>query len=301
MKRTIVPPVRDRMWTIGRDAFKDSIAGVVASIVLIANIVSFGALMFPGALGDGIPIAIWAMLIGSCVGGVGIALRTSLPPLTIGIDSPTGAALVLLSAIIAPAVVAAGETPDAAVQVVMLVFTAATLVSGALFYCVGVFRWGTYCRFVPYFVVGGFLAATGWLLVVGGIRMATGIAPALEPAGPPWTWISTTAPRTAHHHAYDAGRDGLRAPLGSRCYRVVRRPSHAVYADSRRTCTDAPRTPRSRECIRQLHHAHARRSDGGGQSRGGGAGGVASAAYVRYETYRLNTITPVGDSSRLRS
>ncbi len=182
---------RDRMWNIGRDAFKDSIAGIIASIVLIANIVSFGALMFPGALGDGIPVAIWAMLIGSCVGGVWIALRTSLPPLTVGIDSPTGAALVLLSAIIAPAVVAAGETPAAAVQIVMLVFTAATLVSGALLYCVGVFRWGTYCRFVPYFVVGGFLAATGWLLVVGGIRMATGIEPALEPAGPAWTWIST--------------------------------------------------------------------------------------------------------------
>ena len=179
------------MWTISRDAFKDSIAGIIASIVLIANIVSFGALMFPGALGDGIPLAIWAMLIGSCVGGVWIALRTSLPPLTIGIDSPTGAALVLLSAIIAPAVVAAGETPDAAVHIVMLVFTAATLVSGALLYCIGAFRWGTYCRFVPYFVVGGFLAATGWLLVAGGIRMATGIAPALEPAGPPWTWIST--------------------------------------------------------------------------------------------------------------
>jgi SulP family sulfate permease len=182
---------RDRIWNTGRDALKDSIAGLVASIVLIANIVSFGALMFPGTLGDGIPIAIWAMLVGSCVGGVWIALRTSLPPLTVGIDSPTGAVLVLLSAIIAPAVVAAGETPDAAVQIVMLVFTAATLVSGALLYCVGVFRWGTYCRFVPYFVVGGFLAATGWLLVVGGIRIATGLAPALEPAGPPWTWIST--------------------------------------------------------------------------------------------------------------
>ena len=63
-------------------------SGVVASIVLIANIVSFGALMFRGALGDGIPIAIWAMLIGSCVGGVWIALCTSLPPLSASILQP---------------------------------------------------------------------------------------------------------------------------------------------------------------------------------------------------------------------
>jgi len=182
---------RSRIGKIGRDTCKDAIAGLVASIVLIANIISFGALMFPGGLGDGIPIAIWAMLIGSGVGGVWIALRTSLPPLTVGIDSPTGAVLVLLSAITGSSVVAAGGTPDAAIQIVMLVFTAATLVSGALLYCVGVFRWGSYCRFVPYFVVGGFLAATGWFLIVGGIRMATGFRLTHTPGGLPWTMVST--------------------------------------------------------------------------------------------------------------
>jgi len=176
---------------IGRDTCKDAIAGLVSSIVLIANIISFGALMFPGELADGIPIAIWAMLIGSGVGGIWIALRTSLPPLTVGIDSPTGAVLVLLSAITGSSVVAAGGTPDAAIQVVMLVFTAATLVTGALLYCVGIFRWGSYCRFVPYFVVGGFLAATGWFLIVGGIRMATGFRLTLTPGGLPWTLFST--------------------------------------------------------------------------------------------------------------
>ena len=52
---------------IGRDGVKDTIAGLVASVVLIANIISFGALMFPGALSAGAPMAIWAMLIGSCI------------------------------------------------------------------------------------------------------------------------------------------------------------------------------------------------------------------------------------------
>jgi SulP family sulfate permease len=56
----------------------------------------------------------------------------------------------------------------------MLVFTAATLLSGALLYGLGAFRWGSYFRFVPYPVVGGFLAATGYFLIVGAIRMATG-------------------------------------------------------------------------------------------------------------------------------
>ena len=165
---------RSRAIALGRDVAKDTIAGLLASVVLIANIVSFGALMFPGAFSAGIPIAIWAMLIGSCVGGVWIALTTSLPPIATGIDSPTGTVLVLLSAAAASGVVASGGTPQTAVQTVMLIFTAATVMSGALLYGLGVLRLGSYFRFVPSCVVGGFLAATGCFLIAGGIRMTSG-------------------------------------------------------------------------------------------------------------------------------
>jgi len=166
----------------GRDILKDALAGIVASVVLVANIVSFGALMFPGELSAGIPVAIWSMLIGGCVAGIWIALTTSLPPLATGIDSPTGAVLILLSAATASGVRAAGGSTETAIESVMLVFTAATFLSGALLFALGAFRWGSYFRFVPYPVVGGFLAATGWFLIVGAIRMATGRA-ALSLAG----------------------------------------------------------------------------------------------------------------------
>ena len=112
---------------------------------------------------------------------------------TIGIDSPTGAALVSLSAIVGPAVVAEGETPAAAVQIVMLVFTAAALASGALLYCIGVFRRERTAGSSPISSSADFSQLPGWLLAVGSIRMATGIAPALEPAGLAWTWICDQA------------------------------------------------------------------------------------------------------------
>jgi sulfate permease, SulP family len=171
-----------RLSAMGRDASKDALGGLVAAVVLIANIVSFGALMFPGDLSAGIPVAIWSMLIGSCVGGAWIAVTTSLPPLATGIDSPTGAVLILLSALTAADVHAAGGSTQAAVESVMLVFTAATFLSGALLYGLGACRWGSYFRFVPTAVVGGFLAATGYFLIVGAIRMATG-RPAVTLAG----------------------------------------------------------------------------------------------------------------------
>ena len=189
------PKAWSRSIAAGRDIIKDTTAGLVASVVLIGNIVSFGALMFPGDLSAGIPVAIWAMLIGSCVGGLWIALATSLPPLTTGIDSPTGAVLVLLSALTASVVRASGGNPETAVQSVMLVFTAATFLSGAVLSGLGALRWGAYFRFVPYPVVAGFLAATGCFLVAGAVRMAAGPA-ALTPAGL-GSWAAADAARLA--------------------------------------------------------------------------------------------------------
>lgn len=177
---------------MGRKLLKDAIAGLVASIVLTANIISFGALMFPGHLAPGIPLAIWAMLIGSCAGGLWIARTTSIPPLASGIDSPTGIVLALLSASIASHAIMIGDTPQMAVQTAMLIFSVTTLISGALFYALGVLRWGPYFRFVPYFVVCGFLAATGWFLIAGGVRMTTGRALTQNGLLAPWA-----APETA--------------------------------------------------------------------------------------------------------
>lgn len=106
---------RSDWLALGRDGLRDTIAGVVASVVLIGNVVSFGALMFPGEFSAGIPIAVWSMLIGGCICGVLIALATSLPPLATGINSPTGTVLVLLSALAGAHVVSAGGSPQSAI------------------------------------------------------------------------------------------------------------------------------------------------------------------------------------------
>ena len=61
----------------------------------------------------------------------------------------------------------------------MLVFAAATFLTGAVLYGLGALRWGFYFRFVPCPVVGGFLAAAGYFLSGGAIRMITGRPPLL--------------------------------------------------------------------------------------------------------------------------
>jgi SulP family sulfate permease len=175
---------------IRKNGIRDITAGCVASVVLIANIISFGALMFPGELSAGIPIAIWAMLIGGCLGGLFIALGTSLPPLATGIDSPTGAVLILLGAAVSREVLAEGGSTEAAIQTSMLLFSCSTFLSGASLYVLGHFKWGAYFRFVPYSVVAGFLAATGLFLILGGVRMAIGRSLTASPFG---NWTITDA------------------------------------------------------------------------------------------------------------
>ena len=169
----------------GRAIVRALATGLVASVVLIVNIVSFAALMFPGAVSSGASTAVWAMLIGSGITGLWVAWKTSLPPMAVGIDSPTGAVLVLLSASCVAAVTAAGGSAQSAVQAVLLLFAAATALTGVLLLALGMARWGHFMRFVPFFVVAGFLAATGWLLVAGGVRMTSGHT--LGALFAPWT------------------------------------------------------------------------------------------------------------------
>lgn len=58
-----------------------------------------------------------------------------------------------------------------------------TLLTGVAFYLLGRFRLGNLVRFIPYPVVGGFLAGTGWLLAKGGVRVAAGVEPSLSRLG----------------------------------------------------------------------------------------------------------------------
>jgi SulP family sulfate permease len=50
-----------------------------------------------------------------------------------------------------------------------------SLLTGAVFLVLGVCKLGGLIRFIPYPVIGGYLAATGWLLVAGSVGLMTGV------------------------------------------------------------------------------------------------------------------------------
>ena len=66
------------------------------------------------------------------------------------------------------------DLPGAATQqfaTVTLLIVSTTLLTGLLLLTLGYFKLGGIVRFLPYPVIGGFLAGSGWLLVQGGIGL----------------------------------------------------------------------------------------------------------------------------------
>lgn len=169
---------------------RDLLAGTIAGLVTIAYCLSFAALIFQGGLAQGLPVGLASLLTGTALIGLIVALTTSLPPADAGPDTPAVAVMSVMAGSIYAQLSAKGLSVDAAVVHVMLAITISTLITGVLLFAFGYFNLGLMLRFVPYPVVGGFLAASGWLLVTGGIEVMAEVDPSsyssiarlLEPA-----------------------------------------------------------------------------------------------------------------------
>ena len=165
-------------------------AGLIVGAVETVLAVAFAAFVFGGLLaghlGDGIAmylaaaalvLSIMAWRAGSR-GVVGSVQDAAAAVLAV-VAATTAARVADLARVATMGGVRDYEAPD-----VFLTVVAATLVvtvlCGIAFLALGNLRIGNLVRFVPYPVVGGFLAGTGWLLLNGGIYVASGVSPHLR-------------------------------------------------------------------------------------------------------------------------
>ncbi|HEX6580697.1 MAG TPA: SulP family inorganic anion transporter [Actinomycetota bacterium] len=160
------------------------VAGLIIGAVESVLAIAFAALVFGGLLAARLPDGI-GLYLGAAALTLGFMAWRSGSRGVVGSVQDAAAAVLGLVAAAAAAKAAdlayfariSGvkdyEHPD-----IFLTVVAATLVvtvlCGILFLVIGRFRLGGLIRFVPYPVVGGFLAGTGWLLFKGGIYVATG-------------------------------------------------------------------------------------------------------------------------------
>jgi sulfate permease, SulP family len=150
-------------------------AGLIASLLSLAYCFSYGALIFSGPLQPFLGQGVAAALITAVTTGCLIAWTSGFRLAIAGPDSNTAAPLATMMAALSPALNRA--SPADALALAFAALAAATALTGAFLVFLGWRRLGKLARYLPYPVVAGFLASTGWLLVTSAVRMSTDVPP----------------------------------------------------------------------------------------------------------------------------
>src|SRR6266508_6168550 len=146
------------------------IAGV---IVAISSEISLAALIFSGDLSRFLGAGIGLMLFRSFAIGIAVAITTSVPGM-VGLPQDTPAAIL---ALVAAGIAASmrNSEPRAVYATLVAAISLTSLLTAVFFLLLGWFKASGFVRYIPYPVVGGFLAGTGWVLSLGAMNVMTGI------------------------------------------------------------------------------------------------------------------------------
>jgi sulfate permease, SulP family len=156
----------------------DVFAGAICSTLSIAYCLSYAALIFTGPLEHQLSYGVAVTFLSAAVGGSIVALRSSLPFAVAGPDSSAVVIFAAMAATLVRRLIAQGSSE--LLEPVVIAMSLATVLTGLLLCVLGFTRAGRAIRFVPYPVIGGFLGATGWLMITGAIQVVTDQAPAFS-------------------------------------------------------------------------------------------------------------------------
>ena len=167
-------------------------AGVIIGAVECVLAIAFAAFVFGGLLASRLPDGIGLYLFAAVLTLAILAWRGGSRGVVGSVQDAAAAVLAIVAAKTAKKATslqqvanATGledfESPDVFLTVIAATLVV-TVVCGVVFWTLGRFRLANLVRHVPYPVVGGFLAGTGWLLFKGGFYVASGVQPTLRTA-----------------------------------------------------------------------------------------------------------------------
>ena len=119
--------------------------------------------------------------LSAAIGGAIVALRSSLPFAVAGPDSSISVVIAAMVATLIQRLAAHGGTDFLVPSLIAMSLT--TALTGLLLCVLGFTHAGRAIRFVPFPVIGGFLGATGWLLITGAMQVVTDQKPVLANLG----------------------------------------------------------------------------------------------------------------------
>ncbi|MGV0028433.1 SLC26A/SulP transporter family protein [Phormidesmis priestleyi] len=153
--------------------FLNMIAGGTMGLLTVITSASFGTVIFSGDLANALPTGIGLLLFSSTIISTIVASLSAYPSVVATVSDTTIPVLSLVARQIADLM------PNASIEAKLLTVGAAiilnSVVGGAVLMALGEFKLGGLIRFIPYPVVGGFLAGTGVLLVQGAFNSLNGV------------------------------------------------------------------------------------------------------------------------------
>jgi len=149
------------------------VAGLIAGILHTINAISVASLVFSGDLERYVFAGIGMALSAATVMAVVMALTSSYPGTVTGVQE---APAVILGLLVGSLAAGLGPAPgdETLLPVLVAVIALASALTGAFLLALGQFRLGGLIRYIPYPVIGGFLAGLGWLVVQGAFAVMTG-------------------------------------------------------------------------------------------------------------------------------
>ncbi len=148
-------------------------AGLVIGLIVVVLSVTLATLVFTGEMSPYITRGIGIFVFSGFVMLLVAAFFGSLPGTVIGPQDGPAALLAVTAGGIAGAL-AGSAAPETVFSTTMAGVILSSIITGAILLLIGQFKLGNLVRYIPYPVVGGFLAGTGWLLTRGALEVMAG-------------------------------------------------------------------------------------------------------------------------------
>ena len=147
--------------------------GIVCGFIAVVLALSLGNLLFFGEMRDFVPVALGMSLFTTMIVGVIASLTSPIKGVVSIAEEIPIVAIAGPAAAITASMIDHAPREDIAITIVVAAMLA-TIATGAALLFLGYFQLGRLIRYVPFPVIAGFLAGTGWLIVLGGLGVMIG-------------------------------------------------------------------------------------------------------------------------------
>lgn len=163
----VTNPPQQRQSNTHNGWLSTTVAGIVVGLQLSFFAISMANLIFSGPMSVGLSRGIGIALISVAILVTFVSLRSSVAGVVAHVQD--GPSIIIAGAV---ASIAANLGPDG-LPTVLVMIALITLLTGCSLIILGTFRLGGMIRYLPYPVIGGFLAGTGALLILGALNVMT--------------------------------------------------------------------------------------------------------------------------------